>query len=77
MNSWTEKSDGDGVRGIVQFLKMVEVAGGVEAAKVAMEGLSFVFQPEEKGFYVTAVGDDGLRTFTICLQVLDERIDSG
>ena len=32
MNSWTEKSDGDGVRGIVQFLKMVEVAGGVEAA---------------------------------------------
>ena len=77
MNSWTEKSDGDGVRGIVQFLKMVEVAGGVEAAEVAMEGLSFVFQPEEKGFYVTAVGDDGLRTFTICLQVLDERIDSG
>ena len=67
----------DGVRGVVQLLKLVEVAGDVEAAEVAMEGLAFVFQPLEKGFYVTAVGDDGLRTFTICLQVLDERIDSG
>ena len=75
MNSWTEKSDGDGVRGVVQLLKLVEVAGDVEAAEVAMEGLAFVFQPLEKGFYVTAVGEDGLRTFAVCLQRLDERSD--